>query len=131
MTERDVVMHFIKRTTDGRATPSVFSKTTMQAKSLINSNYTPEEIIKVIDYVIDVKNVQMYSLGYISACIGSTLQEIKQQEALDTAKRLTKQMEGEVNHESGLTNNQSKIHRYGVESRFREGIAGDMPERTR
>ena len=71
--------YFIDKTA-GRATPAIMKKTHAQAKTLLQSGYSKEEITKVIDFLIDEKKINIYSLGYVNTCINNVLNTIKKKE---------------------------------------------------
>lgn len=73
---KEIAVHFINLT-ETRATPQIMAKTINQAKSLLESNYTKEEVLSVLDYVILEKKIDVYSLGYVNSCINDVLREIK------------------------------------------------------
>lgn len=128
---KDIALHFVNSTT-GRATKNIMVKTVQQAKSLLESGYEKQEIIDAIDYVVDVKGVQMYSLGYISASINSILIEMKQKKEIDLAKQQiasSQVQQKEVIHdEKSGERNKRKADRFGSQSRFREKFNLDMFE---
>ena len=135
---KDIATHFISATT-GRATPAIMSKTINQAKILLQSNYTKEEIIDVIDYIIDVKKVHMYSLGYVSTCVNNMLSEINAIKNKEKAKQQEQELkqkmvelkeelkQSEVIENSKSTErNRDKLNRFGTESRVGEKFNFDM-----
>jgi hypothetical protein len=128
---KDIALHFVDRTT-GRATKAIMAKTVTQAKSLLESDYEKKEIIDAIDYVIDVKGVQMYSLGYISASINTILLEMKQQKEINLAKEQiasSQVQQKEVIHdEESTSRNQRKANGFGAKSRIREKFNFNMFE---
>lgn len=139
---KDIALHFVKVTT-GRATPAIISKTVIQAKTLLQSGYTKDEIIKVIDYLIDVKKVQMYSLGYVGSSINSVLKEIQVKEDEECKKLKSEQIKkevsaiqetqrSEVTHDGESTQrNRDKLDRFGNESRFGKKFNFNMFEGQR
>jgi hypothetical protein len=113
------------------------SRKVVQAKSLLNSDYTKEEIIKVIDYLVDVKKTEMYSLGYVSACINKVLKEITSEELNEKAKeekeKLAESIKDAVSEVRGVIDdgesterNRRKIAGLGVQSRFGEKLDFDL-----
>lgn len=134
---KDIALYFIKLT-QGRATPSIIAKTVKQAKTLLSNEYTKQEIIEVINYIILEKKYDVYSLGYINTCINDVLREIKkkkQQEELqrkkeEVRKQLTSEvMCSEVKEDGKSTErNREKARRLGIQSRFREKFNLDMFE---
>lgn len=133
---KEIALHFIELTV-GRATPAIVSKTITQAKILLQSGYTKQEIIDVINYVIDVKHVHMYSLGYVNSCINNILNEIKinkeKEEAIKQKEEIKQQMEeqqiqqNEVIEDGESTQrNRDKLNRFGVKPGLREKFNLDM-----
>ncbi len=135
---KDVALHFVKRTSDSRSTPSIIAKTTNQAKILLQNGYTKKEIISVIDYIIDVKKIDIYSLGYINTCINNMIKEINKLEEEQKVKELKRQREeelskisleqqSEVNENGESTQrNRDKLNRFGSKSRVGEKFDFDM-----
>lgn len=120
---KDIALHFIKLTVE-RPTKAMYPKTIRQAKSLLTAGYTKEEIIKVIDYLVNTKHANMFSLGYINASINDVLKEIADIERVEQAKRdlalRAEQMRNEVNHDSDSTErNRAKAGRFNIQSRKR------------
>lgn len=124
---RTIALYFLDHTTDGRYTPIMIAKSVNQAKSLLSSGFTKEEAIQVIDYLIS-KNINMYSLGYVNACIGEALKEVKKLEIAELARiekqkltDLIKVERSEVkNDDESTERNRSKALRFSVQSRLRE-----------
>ncbi len=123
---KDIALHFIKVTTD-RTTPSIIARTIIQAKSLLSSGYSKDEIIDVINYIATKKSVDMYSLGYVSASINSMLKEMEQETSKQQADKLKQQIQTsfaevpikEVTHDCESTErNRTKSERLGVKSRI-------------
>jgi len=128
---KDIACHFVDKA-EIRATPTMMGKTINQAKSLLNSNYTKEEVIKVIDYLVDQRNINMYSLGYINTCIHQVLNEVnvkEQKEKADKLKYKIKTQGVESNGKSTDRNN-SKLSQFGIQSRFRKKLVSDLFEDT-
>lgn len=126
---KGIALHFIDSTTQ-KATRQIMSKTILQAKSLLESGYTKDEIISVIDFVINEKHVDMYSLGYVNASINDVLREIKQKKSVEESKAKSEEIQkqltsvqeeqrNEVKDDGESTQrNRSKIDRFGTQSRF-------------
>ena len=120
---KDIALYFIDLTS-GRATPSIISRTIIQAKSILSSGYTKEEIIKVIDVMVGKKGASIYSLGYISASINSVLNEIKKEDVKEQAKIIKNQIkemsvpqiEVKADDDSG-NRNRNKSERFGIAKR--------------
>lgn len=129
---KDIALHFINLTVE-RPTKAMYPKTIRQAKSLLSSGYTKEEVIKVIDYLVNTKHVNMYSLGYVSTSINEVLKEVTELEKVELAKKelalRAEQMRNEVNHDSDSTErNREKARRISVQSRFGKKYNFDMFE---
>ena len=138
---KDIALYFIDITST-RTTPAIVAKTIIQAKELLKHNYTKEEIISVIDYLIDVKKVNIYSLGYISSSINDTLREIneikKREIALkqiqETKEKLAIAFESTRNEVSDNSKtgerNREKASRTSFQSRLGEKFNFDMFEKS-
>jgi len=136
---KSIALHFVETTTQ-KATRQIMSKTILQAKSLLEAGYTLEEIKEVIDFVVNVKHVNMYSLGYVGASINDVLREIKEKKSVEDNKakseeiqrQLTSIQEEQRNEvkDSGESTqrNRTKLDRFGTQSRFGEKFDFDMFE---
>lgn len=136
---KDIALHFINMTSE-RATPSIIKKTIGQAKTLLSSGYNKDEIIKVIDYILDVKKVDMYSLGYVSVTINDMLKEIREneraeqlvkekQEIQEAMHKEQQEQRNEVKDDGESTErNKSKLSRFGVQPRFGKEFNLDLFE---
>lgn len=132
---KEIALYFMKETGVERSTPAIIAKTISQAKQILLSGYTKEEIISVIDACIG-RGIQMYSIGYISHAINDVLEEIKQKELQAKAKEVIKQQEeqqlqarSEVKTDGESTNrNKDKASRLGVQSRLGKKFNFDMFE---
>ena len=69
---KDIATYFVN-STNMKASKSLMSRTIVQAKSLLSDGFTKDEIIKTIDYVINVKKVDLHSFGYINVVISDML----------------------------------------------------------
>ncbi len=125
---KDIALYFVKLTTN-KVTPAIMAKTVNQAKNLLSSGYTKDEIIAAIDHV-NAKGVKMFSLGYINTCINKVLFEIdknKQDQTKANLKKAVQEMAKQevaevVIHES---NNRSKLTRFGVGNKDKYNILFD------
>ena len=88
---KEIALHFLKQI-DQRATPLIMAKTIKQAKTILESEYTKEEIIQVIDHITSQVKITIYSLGYVSACINDVLRELREQEAILLRSSLKKEI---------------------------------------
>ena len=74
--QREIALYFFL-VTEQRYTSAVIAKTINQAKQLLESGYTANEIKKTIDYIVNNTSTKMYSLGYINTCINKVLEDVK------------------------------------------------------
>lgn len=132
---KEIALEFI-RYTQGRATPHIISKTIVQAKTLLSSGYTKQEVLDVMEHVITVKNIQMYSLGYINSCINDVLRELEEEKEKERLRELRKQQREVVverkevgtDDEERRRRNQEKARRTDIQSGFRKKFNLDMFE---
>lgn len=129
-----VAKYFIDKTA-GRATPAIMKKTHIQAKTLLQNGYSKEEIIKVIDFLIDEKKINIYSLGYVNTCINDVLNKIKKEElqekilqnkAIIASKEKEYKQNEVVNDIESSKRNKAKSLRLGIQSRFGKEPFGDL-----
>lgn len=137
---KEVAIHFMKLT-EQRITPAIMGKTIKQTKSLLEAGFTKREIIEVMDYVIHVKRVEVWSVGYFSACINDALRELKEiQEAEQRAERLDElnrqreealanQTNEVTTNDESAQRNRDKAKQFGAQSRKRTKFNLDMFER--
>jgi len=131
----EIACYYIELT-DGRATKTIMSKTTNQAKSLLADGYTKKEIIEVIDYIVNVKHVDMYSFGYVNTTINSFLREIKKKKAheiaLETKREIASMSDIPCKEvvDYDTQRNKDKLGGFGIESRIREKYDLNMFERN-
>lgn len=115
-------------------TPSNMSRTVRQAKTLLSKEYSKEDILTVINYIVNNKNTKIYSFGYISVVIDDILEEMaaKKQEVKikeEMNEYLSKNMEVVQNDHPSTERNRNKSSRFGVQSRFGEKYNFDMFKR--
>jgi hypothetical protein len=130
---KDIALHFIKLTT-GRATPSIMAKTIIQAKSLLSSGYTKEEILSVIDYLLKIKGMDIYSLGYVSSAINNVLKEMNKEKDKQKSAEIKEQMKqtSESNikeviaSDESTQRNRDKSNGFGIQPRFGEKSFSDL-----
>lgn len=133
---KEIAVYFVN-TTNVKASKSLMSKTIVQAKSLLSDGFTKEEIIKTIDYVINVMKIVPYSFGYVNVVISDVLPKINKLEAQQSAKIAQEEMmefieasRNEVRGNDESTNrNKSKLNGFGVQPRFGEELNFDLFER--
>lgn len=128
---KEVAIYFLDKTQD-KYTPAIIAKMINQVKNIMSCGYNKEEIISVIDYLIDVKGVKIYSLGYINSAINDTLEVIKKEtynskveEMLNKEREVTEEVK--VNEDSNQRNRE-KSERFGTNTRFGEKHNFDMLE---
>lgn len=133
---KNIAIHFLDRTTE-RYTPAMVAKTIVQSKSILKSGYTEEEIIEVIDYLIDVVGVNMYSIGYVSHAINNVLADINREknkkiieEQRKEIEKMSSEMQSnkEVVDDKSKQRNKRKLDRFGNESRVGKKPYSDLFE---
>lgn len=127
---RDIALYFFEKI-DKRCTPSMVAKTVVQAKSLLSSGYTEEEIINTIDYIVDETSTKIYSLGYINSAINSVLEEVNKKKNKEIVKQQEKEIEAtseEVIDVESRERNERKIDGFGAESWKRKEPYSDLFE---
>lgn len=134
---KEIALYFLDLTQD-KFTPAIVARTVKQARALLESGYTKEEVIRVIDAVLKV-NPNVYSLGYISASINDVLRKLnefekseavsKQREEMRTQNALTiQESRSEVSPDESTERNREKARRASVQSRFGKKFDFDMFE---
>lgn len=116
----EVAQHFVK-VTEERATPAIMAKTVSQAKVILSSGYSKEEVIRVIDYCVNVKKVKMYSIGYVSVSINSVLSQLNKEDIQQRATQIRKEQEtsfAEVETKEVIPNDESKKRNQDRSSRL-------------
>lgn len=141
---KDIAIYFFDAT-NTRYTPSIISKTIVQAKHLLEAGYTKEEIKSTIDWVVNKTNVKMYSLGYINTMINKILENIeeerieeeferKKQELKQKFEEATKEhlsKEEVVGDDKSGGRNKNKLDGFGFKSRFGKESDFNMFEEPR
>jgi hypothetical protein len=133
---KDIATYFVN-STNMKASKALMSRTIVQAKSLLSDGFTKDEIIKTIDYVINVKKVNLHSFGYINVVISDILPQVLKQEAQLSTQNVGKELaafieasRSEVRGNDESTNrNKSKLNGFGLQPRFGEKLDFDMFER--
>lgn len=132
---KDIALYFFDATNQ-RATPQIFSKTIIIAKSILQGGYSREEIYESIDYLIG-EGVSMYSLGYLSTCINDVLFKISKNKQIERNYEVKEALDEHLQDERAKgnayeikTNNRSKRKRLGVQSQFREKFNIHLPEKS-
>lgn len=128
---KDIALYFLEKT-EQRYTASIIARTVNQAKTLLSADYSKDEIISVIDYIVDKSDVDMYSLGYLNSNINRILRLVKKE---DTKEEVEKQKKESVNIslkrevvnvDESNNRNKDRINRYGIQSRKRKEYNFDM-----
>ncbi len=116
-----IALHFISKT-NGSNDRSNIKRVHSQALNLLEKKYEEDDIMDVIDYIVDVKGVEMYSFGYVSASIHNILPEVKKIRAKEIVKNMKRETSREEVTETNESKerNRSKQERFGVQSRIRE-----------
>lgn len=131
---KEIAIRFVELTQE-RITPLIMKKTINQAKSLLQSGYSKDEILSVIDCVLE-KGTIMHSLGYVSACINDVLKEIQQKKDAQKAasiraefEQAQKAQQSEVNVDAeSAERNRQKASRFGIQPGKREKYSFDLFE---
>jgi len=133
---KDIALHFLKAI-EQRATPQIIGKTINQAKIILTSGYKKKEILDVIDYIIDKKKTEMYSLGYVGTCINDVLREMHEEVVDEGVTHEIDQLASKINserseviidHES-RERNRERAKRINSECRLRKKFNLDMFEK--
>jgi len=133
---KDIAIYFVN-STNMKASKALMSRTIVQAKSMLSDGFTKDEIIKTIDYVINVRKVDLRSLGYINVVISDLLPQVLKHEAQLSTQNVGKELaafieasRSEVRGNDESTNrNKSKLNGFGLQPRFGEKLDFDMFER--
>lgn len=131
---KEVAFYFFDKT-ETRATKAIIARTIKQVKDIMGDGYTKDEMIKCIDYIVDVKKVDMYSIGYLASGINNTLRYVKdmekreliesQREEIDKVKQ--GEVDTEVSYDAESTErNKAKLQRRSGKSKFRKSFDFDL-----
>lgn len=133
---KDIAIHFFDMTNQ-RATPAIYSKTIIIAKSIMEAGYKKDEIFEAIDHLV-AEGVEMYSLGYLSTCINDVLWKINRNKEKEKSYKVKNDMSEHLQEQRKKgnayeinTNNRSKRKRTGLQSEFREKFNFHMPAKSR
>jgi len=131
---KDIALYFVVKC-DIRATSSTYARTTNQAKSLLESGYTFDEIKAVIDYVVEVEKVDLYSLGYINSSITTLIKKaIKHRDAPLHRQVYEEQLKivnrEELKSDESSERNREKTRSIGTKSRFGEKFNFDITSKS-
>lgn len=127
---KDIALYFAEKC-NIRATSSTYGKTINQAKTLLESGYTFDEIKAVIDYIVEVEKVELYSLGYINASITSVIKKAIKYRDAPLHRKIYEEQLKIVNREelkSGESSerNKQKARDNSTQSRFGEKFTVDF-----
>lgn len=130
---KDIAVHFVN-STDMKASKALMSRTIVQAKSLLSDGFTKDEIIKTIDYVKNIKKVNLRSFGYINVVISDFLPSVlkyeAQQSSQETQQKIMDFIEASRNEVRGVdesTNrNKNKLNGFGIQPKFGEELDFDI-----
>lgn len=122
-----------------KPTPPLMARTVKQVKGLMQVGFSDEEIRYTMEYVVRT-NPNVYSFGYVEACINDVLrkraEEKRKEESKQVSESLQKQTTAIVTSESEVTSddesserNRRKAKRLGVQSRVREKSYFNLFER--
>lgn len=131
---KDIAIYFLDATTD-KYTPAIVRKTIMQAKQLLETGYSKQEIIDTIDYIILRTPAVMYSLGYVSSAINDVLRTLNIERKEAETRRIIEESKANYVEEDteevvedveSQQRNRDKLNKFGNESRKREESYLDM-----
>lgn len=122
-----------------KPTPPLMARTVKQVKGLMQVGFSDEEIRYTMEYVVRT-NPNVYSFGYVEACINDVLrkraEEKRKEESKQVSESLQKQTTAIVTSESEVTSddesserNRRKAKRFSVQSRVREKSYFNLFER--
>jgi hypothetical protein len=122
-----------------KPTPPLMARTVKQVKGLMQVGFSDEEIRYTMEHVVRT-NPNVYSFGYVEACINDVLrkraEEKQKQENKQISENLKNQTASIVTSESEVTKddesserNRRKAKRLGVQSRVREKYYFNLFER--
>lgn len=119
---REIVQYFFNKCCID-AESKAFARTTAQVNKLL-STYSKQDIINVINHLVDVKHVNIYSFGYVLLLIDETMSLFKKQAAaVHVAEQIAEHAKSVVTTEvkqdgESAKRNTSKASRFGVQPRF-------------
>jgi len=122
-----------------KPTPPLMARTVKQVKGLMQVGFSDEEIRYTMEHVVRT-NPNVYSFGYVEACINDVLrkraEEKRKEESKQVSESLQKQTTAIVTSESEVTSddesserNRRKAKRFSVQSRLREKSYFNLFER--
>lgn len=122
-----------------KPTPPLMARTIKQVKGLMQVGFSDEEIRYTMEYVVRT-NPNIYSFGYVEACINDVLRKRAEEKRKEKSKQISESLQKQaiaiVTSESEVANddesserNRRKAERLGVQSRFREKSYFNLFER--
>lgn len=136
---KDVALHFME-VTGIPLIPTKVARTVRSVKNLLEDGYTRDQLMSVINHVIFVKKIDVYSFGYIFTCIDDVLFELEESvenekaraEIAEAMKKQVATIEEDrkrvITVDESTERNQEKARRFNTESRLREKYNFDMFE---
>lgn len=127
MSPKDIALYFIKKK-GWQVTPKLMQVSISQVKSLLGQGFTSEDIVKGIDYFIDVKPPKggMYSLGFLNYALSDALEKLKAQEYKEQVKKMEIPKVVRGDKDNSTENNQRKLQRFNNDTGFRTKLDFDL-----
>lgn len=131
---KEIALFFI-RTFGIQGNPNTIARTVKLVKDTLADGYSKEDIMMVIEYLADVKKMELYSFGYVKVSIDAFLKDArKRQEDIDSvgirdeqAKLFTREV---VTLDESSERNRKKATELGAESRFRKKFDFNLHSKT-
>lgn len=128
---KEIALEWLKLKGD-RPTPQIMSRLIKQIKGIMECGFNKEEILYTMNHVLTVKP-DVYSFGYIEACINDVLrQRNAEKQAKQAKEEVAKQIEAEpitvINSESEVTSSDETTER---NRRKAERLSAKSRERTK
>jgi hypothetical protein len=128
---RDVAIYFLNLSNQEKSRTNII-RAVKSAGTLLES-YSSSQVKDVIEYLIDVKKIDLYSLAYLNNHMDKYLEEIENIRLKETyaehIKNIQTQPTQEVSvDEQSVERNNGKLHRFGIQSRVREKFNFDLFE---
>lgn len=117
----DIAKYFVDVALGKNAKKSDYGRSNKLAASLLK-DFTKDEIVKVIDYLVYVKRTKMYSFGYVSTVINEVLETLNHNELASVERDkmndlLRREQEVTIDNATG-ERNRNKAGRLGTKPRF-------------
>lgn len=128
---RDVAIYFLNLSNQEKSRTNIIRA--VKSASTLLENYTSNQVKDVIEFLIDVKKIDLYSLAYLNNHMDKYLEEIENVRLKETyaehIKNIQTQPTQEVSiNEQSVERNNGKLHRFGIQSRVREKFNFDLFE---